>query len=291
METSLRSCGRTHCPPQQRPPECHLHLARLDAVPSTLLIPLAARAHGHKLYPWLDCGDTQAAYLLSCLHTPVEPMLEDRMAVLNVLWRTRVLKEWGQAFFQAHPQGTGIALGCGLSHHFQWLDQGQNHWVDADLAEVQALRAQLLPVAGGRRQSRTTDLLKPGWWQRLMPQPTTQPCWVLCEGVLMYFTPQQVYQVLREFAESAPPGSHFVLDAISHVGVGQARHSLSVSRTGAEFRWGLHDTRELLDCHPRLRLVTTRSASECYGWWGWATEAACMPWTGAPLYSMVALEV
>jgi O-methyltransferase involved in polyketide biosynthesis len=267
-----------------------MNLALLEAVPRTLLIPLAARACGQRLYPWLNCQDAEANSLLACLQVPAGPLLEDWMVVLNVLWRTRVLKQWGEAFFRQTPLGTGITLGAGLSHHFQWLDFGHNQWVDADLAPVHALRDRLIHCSGRRHRHRAIDLQQAGWWDDVTQGLPAQPCWVLCEGVLMYFNPQQVCRVLREFAESAPPGSRFVLDAISHVGVGQARRSLSVSRTGAEFRWGLHDLRELLDIHPRLRLVATRSAAECYGWWGWAAETACMPWTGTPLYSMVMLE-
>lgn len=267
-----------------------MNLATLDAVPRTLLIPLAARAFGHRLYPWLDCHDAEAAGLLACLQVEVKPLLEDRMTVLNVLWRTRVLKEWGESFFRDCPLASGITLGGGLSHHFQWLDTGQNHWVDADLAEVCALRNRLIHFTGSRHQNCVIDLRQAGWWDVVTQGLPNQPCWVLCEGVLMYFSPPQAHAVVRAFAESAPSGSRLVLDAISHVGVGQAKHCLSVSRTGAEFQWGLNDTQELLSIHSRLRLRAHRSVSECYGWLGWAAETAWMPWTGAPLYSMIMLE-
>lgn len=290
METTFRACGRARCTPEQRPAACQVHLAQLGAVSSTLLIPLAARAFGHRLYPWLDCQDAEAEGLLACLQAAAAPLMEDRVAVLNVLWRTRVLKAWGQAFFKAYPRGLGITLGSGLSHHFQWLDTGENVWVDADLAEVHALRDRLIRFTGGRHQNRRVDLCEAGWWGLVTQGLQAQPCWVLCEGVLMYFSPEQAHAIVEAFAESAPPGSRLVLDAISHRGVGQARHSLSVSRTRAEFHWGLRDTRELLACHPRLKLLDQRSVSECYGWLGWATEATWMPWTGAPLYSMLMLE-
>jgi len=290
METTLRACGRARCTPAQRPPSCQMSLLDLDAVPRTLLIPLAARAHGHRMFPWLDCQDVEAESLLSCLQESSQPLLEDRIAVLNVLWRTRVLKSWGASFFKTHPLGTGVTLGAGLSHHFQWLDTGGNHWIDADLLPVHALRERLIHFTGGRHANRAIDLRQMGWWQAVTSGLPQQPYWVLCEGVLMYFTPEQVFEVIHAFAESAPVGSRLVLDAISHLGVGQARHSLSVSRTGAEFQWGLQDTQELLAIHPRLRLSAHRSVAECYGWLGWAAETTWMPWIGAPLYSMVMLE-
>lgn len=293
MTISIRPCGRTHCPPGEVDPECRVWQTRLHAVPSTLLIPLAARAYGAQLYPWLDCHDVDARHLLDCLQTDWRPLLQDRVAVLNVLWRTRVIKAWAEAFFIRYPAATGVALGCGLSHYFQWLDTGANRWIDADLPEVRTLREALLPPARDRRINAVVDLARPGWWDALhLPAAdAAAPLFLVCEGVLMYLPPAQVRAILTEFAERAPAGSVFALDAISHRGVGQARHSVSVGPTGAEFRWGLHQIDELRDIHPRLSVAESRSVSECYGWMGWAAETLCLPWTGAPLYSLMALSV
>jgi len=294
METSLRRCGRSHCPAGAVPPSCLLRQARLQAVRSTLLIPLVARAFGARCYPWLDCHDADAAHLLSCLQTEVAPLLQDRLVMLNVLWRTGVLKAWGREFFARYPHAAGASLGCGLSNHFQWLDNGRNRWLDADLPEVLALREQLLPEQGERRHNASIDIAHDGWWDALELDRLAAggPLWLLCEGVLMYLQPERVRALLAEFAERAPPDSVLVFDAISHVGVGQARHCHSVGPSGAEFCWGLRSPQELLQAHPRLHLwCAARSVSECYGVFGWAAEAWSLPWSGAPLYSMHALRV
>ncbi|MCM2479136.1 class I SAM-dependent methyltransferase [Serpentinimonas maccroryi] len=294
METSLRRCGRSHCPPGAVPPECLLRQTRLQAVRATLLIPLVARAHGARCYPWLDCHDADAAHLLSCLQSDAETLLQDRLVVLNVLWRTHVLKAWGREFFARHPHAAGVNLGCGLSNHFQWFDNGHNRWLDADLPEVLALREQLLPVQGERRHNASIDMARDGWWDALELDRLAAggPLWLLCEGVLMYLPPGRVRALLAEFAERAAPGSVLVLDAISHRGIGQAHMSPSVGPSGAEFRWGLQHSDELLQAHPRLRpWCAARSVAECYGVFGWAAEALSLPWSGAPLYSMHALRV
>ncbi|MDV7400535.1 hypothetical protein RZS08_54470, partial [Arthrospira platensis SPKY1] len=100
------------------------------------------------------------------LQAPVASFLGDRVAVLNVLWRTRVLKSWAQAFFARHVDAAGWSLGCGLSHHFQWLDTGRNHWIDADLHPVWLLREQLLPETLTRRVNRVIDISSTDWWDR-----------------------------------------------------------------------------------------------------------------------------
>ena len=271
----------------------------LAAVSSTLLIPLAARARGDGYFPQWACEDAVAADVLARLGADVEPYLDDLPTVLNVLWRTRRIREAAQAFFAAHPQGQGVNLGCGLSHHFQWLDTGANGWTDADLPEVVALRQRLLPVHSGTRlRVAAVDIAQPGWWRRLglprrqAPGATgAPPVLVVCEGVLMYLEPAQAGAVLREFAECAPGGSQLVMDVLTHRAVGGARRHASVGPTGAEFRWGVARLADLAAEHPRLALLETHSVAECYGWAGLALESLWWPWLGAPLYAMVTLGV
>ena len=101
-----------------------LQRAQLPPVPSTLLIPLAARAQGGRYFPWLDCHDAVAPALLAQMDADVSGTLDDLHTVLHVLWRTRAIQEAGRAFFATHPQALGVNLGCGLTHYFQWLDGG-----------------------------------------------------------------------------------------------------------------------------------------------------------------------
>lgn len=273
-------------------PRCALH-----AVPRTLLIPLAARAWGGERFPWLASADHDARRLLACVEPHARALLDDTIVVLNVLWRTRVLKEVGGRFFAAHPRAAGVNLGCGLSNPFQWLDTGRNSWLDADLAEVVALRRSVLPARPPRWHDDTVDLRAPGWWSRLglpgsLPgrAPAT-PVFVVCEGVLMYLQPRQVRGVLEEFARHAPPGSQLLADFISHLGVGQARHLPSLAHSRAQFHWGASHWSDFTDAHPRLRLLQRRSAAECYGWWARVAEAGCEPLLGPALYGMALVGV
>lgn len=297
-----RRCARsTEAPPAcdrsaTAPPKGLLEQARLHTVPSTLLIPLAARARGDGYFPWLACEDVAAPQVLDRLGANVDALLDDLPTVLNVLWRTRAIQQAGRSFFQAHPRSAGVSLGCGLSHHFQWLDNGGNQWLDADLPEVAALRAQLLPVRCPRTRQASVDITRPGWWQRLrLPHaqdgPQAAPVFIVCEGVLMYLQPAQVQAVLRELAECAPAGSQLVLDVLTHHAVGRAARHASVGPTGAEFRWGVHRMRELADMHPRLSLLREQSVAECYGWPALAMELLWWPWLGAPLYGLATLGV
>lgn len=266
---------------------------RLNPVQQTLLIPLVARALGGAFFPDHACDDAQARELLDKLGEDGHPWLSDRPTILNVLWRTGLIREIATEFFAQHPKAWGLNLGCGLSHYFQWLDNGQNTWLDADLPEVMDLRATLMPGRPRRLRRAVVDLQAADWWQqlRLPRRALAQPVFVLCEGVLMYFQPDEAHHVLQQFSEQAPSGSLLLTDTMACNAVGQARWHASVGRTEAQFHWGLQRMQELTDSHPRLMLRSTHSVAASHGWMGLAMEAWWRPWISAPLYGLAVLEV
>lgn len=135
-------------------PHAHEPGAALSAVPSTLRIPLAARALGDAMFPRVAVGDAYAAAALRALGDDGSLWLRDRQSVYGVLARTRRFREIAQRFLIDHPAGHIVNLGCGLSHYFQWLDNGRARMTDADLAEVLTLRRRLMPAAGERHEVR-----------------------------------------------------------------------------------------------------------------------------------------
>lgn len=265
----------------------------LDAVPSTLLVPLVARARGGSIFPWLDPHDTQAQQLLQNSHQAVDPLLQDCASVLNVLWRTHLIKQIGNRFFQEHPKAVGINLGAGLSDYFQWLDNGHNQWLDVDLESVVAMRDVMMRPHSDTAQNGHIDLSCPGWWQQLPTsvREANAPLLLVCEGVLMYLTPTQVKAVLQEIGDNAHEGSQLVCDFMTPLGIGRARLAPSVSGTGAEFLWGAHNGLEVARHHPRLELLAQHTAAEAYGpAFCWA-EMCLSPWTGGPLYGLAHLQI
>lgn len=265
--------------------------AALPAVPSTLLIPLAARALGDALFPAVAVGDAQAARLLAALGDDGSRWLQDRASVYGVLARTRYLRTLAQRFLQAHPGAQVVNLGCGLSDYGQWLDDGCMRLTDADLPVVVALRRRLLPTPTGRHELREIDLSEPGWWDALaLPgQAARQPLFLFCEGVLMYLAPAQVQQVLHTFGERAPAGSLLVFDALCWLTKGRAALHASVGRTAAQFAWGPRRLAELTAPHPRLQLIGQQSVMSGYGWPFAVTEQMFEAFWGVPFYALYVL--
>jgi len=70
----------------------------MTALPRTLFIALAARAQGAQSFPMLDPHDIHAAGLLHASGAEVQTSPADQPTVVNVLWRTQLIKQLGQDF-------------------------------------------------------------------------------------------------------------------------------------------------------------------------------------------------
>ncbi len=268
--------------------------APLLGVQRTLFLPLIVRAQAASLCPMMDPVDVHAARMLKASGEDPQDYPMDSATVFNILWRTRLIRALGQDFFQRFPHALGLNLGAGLSHYFQWLDNGHNQWLDLDLPKVVALRRGLLVEPEARCQSRAVDLGRPGWWQALgLPQRDhPQPMLVLLEGLLMYMQPCEVKGLLQEIGEHAPEGTELLCDFISPIGIG---HTVPANDHGegdrTSFHWGAHNGQEIACLHPRFELVAQYSVAELWGWGGGWLEMLMAPWTGGPMYALAHLKV
>ena len=236
----------------------------LSAVPSTLRIPLAARALGGTLFPQMAVDDRYAAEALARMGDDGQQWLRDRQSVYGTLGRTRRFRDQAREFVADHPDAHVVNLGCGLSDYLQWIDNDRMTMTDADLPEVMAIRREILPSRHERHVLAELDLTAPDWWQGLgLPASRDdRPVFLMSEGVFMYLEPATVHAVLATFGERAPAGSFFTFDVICWLVVGRATHHASVKHTDAEFHWGPRRLAELTAPHPRL---TLRAAQQVMG--------------------------
>lgn len=265
----------------------------LSAVPSTLRIPLAARALGARLFPNMAVDDRYAAAALARMGDDGAQWLQDRQSVYGTLARTQVFRATGQAFLARHPHATVANLGCGLSDYLQWLDNGDMQMIDADLPEVMTIRRELSPARHARHRLLELDLTAADWWDAL-GLPTSRdadPVMLMSEGVFMYLQPDTVTAVLQTFAERAPAGSVFTFDAMCWLSIGRAKQHNSVKHTDAQFHWGPRRENELNQLHPRLHLAASQQVMGDYNLFYRCLQPLFKALTGVPLYAIYRLEV
>jgi O-methyltransferase involved in polyketide biosynthesis len=282
-------------------------LQGLDAVERTLLIPLVARAWGHRWHLDASRPDTSAERVLSRLGWDDPSWMPDPVTLGLILWRTQRLCEWGQAHFARHPNAVGVNVGAGLSDYFQWLNTGTNRWLDADLACVTRVRQQCLPDQTHAR-SLALDVCEDDWWTTVQAciASKPQPMWIMLEGLLIYLTPAQVRRLLITLGEHAPTGSRLAFDVIPRWMVGcpirvpQGSSLTGESRRGAEqvsgpcavdspppaFQWGLDTVDELESVHQRLHVERIESSAVPWSGWSWLPHSGWNAWSPYALVQM-----
>ncbi len=154
---------------------------------------------------------------------------------IRARWIDDRVKEW----VASNPGGQVIQLGAGVDDRFRRLGmpRGIDRWYDLDLPEVCDLRGTVISPAEGSEVI-AMSLFDTAWMQRLAD--TRKPTLIIIEGVLMYFTEEQIRDLLGDLQDKLP-GSTLLFDAVpaSIVKKGKHHDTLKEFDGKVEFLWGI----------------------------------------------------
>lgn len=168
----------------------------------------------------------------------------------GVAVRTEILDEYVKSYIAKHPNATVINIAAGLDTRFYRMDNGKIHWYEFDLPESIAVRRQLMEETE-RHQCIIGSALETNWMDAL---PKTGDKLFIVEGLLMYFTEEQVKSFLKMLAERFS-GAHLLLEVMG-VTQSQTTHlNDAISKTDAVFKWGIRNIADIADWHPKLSLL------------------------------------
>jgi O-methyltransferase involved in polyketide biosynthesis len=117
----------------------------------------------------------------------------------------RVLRRW----LQDHPDGFVVSLGEGLETAAQRLDNGRLRWLSVDVPEAIRVRERFLQPTG-RLRHLALSALDRRWMDEVDPG---QGVFILAQGLLMYFPPDEVQGLLVDVADRFP-GAEMLFDTI-----------------------------------------------------------------------------
>ncbi len=182
---------------------------------------------------------------------------------LSIACRTIIFDTLTRDFLQRHPEAVVVSLGSGLDFRFERLDNGNVTWFDLDLPEVISLRkrfgevnARCIPIA-----SSVPEL---SWISRI---PSNRPLLFVAEGLFMYFTPAQVYEVFSGLARYFR-GAEIVLDVQSNWYNNAMKNTAPDSfmkKIAFLWQWGMDDWAELESFDPGIQLIEEYYQRECFG--------------------------
>jgi len=231
----------------------------LRGVARTLTIPLWARAVETKK-PRPIMRDPHARELMDAIaaHAGFDFSIYRHAwgTQLGCVVRGLLFDAWTRDFVRAHPRGTVVELGAGLTTRFERLDRdlgAQVHWVDIDLPEVIAIRRRLLGEAPAsstskvaeRRASIGISVTDTTAWIAALVRRAPAPYFFVSEGMLMYLQENEVKALFTRMSE-AFPGSTLAFDSISPLVVkNQSHHDSMKHLMDAPFGWGIRDVHEI----------------------------------------------
>lgn len=221
----------------------------LTAEMETLLITLHAKAQdGVSANPIL--GDRMAADVIRRIHYDFSKFTVN--VSISVPSRAKQLDVWTREFLAKHSDATVLHLGCGLDSRVFRVDPPASvRWYELDHPEVIELRQLLFPARDGCRYI-ACSVTDPGWIDDL---PTDSPVLVVAEGLLGYLAEDDVHRLLARLTSHFHSGE-IVFDACSRLGLRFVRNHSSLQKTGATFRWGLNNPRQLERRVPHLTFAT-----------------------------------
>ncbi|HJT91663.1 MAG TPA: class I SAM-dependent methyltransferase [Mycobacterium sp.] len=219
----------------------------------TNLVTLYLRACESRL-PKPILGDHAAAeavdridYDFQRMHRAAQPWANQYLVAL----RARKLDDGSADFLRRHPNAVVLHLGCGMdTRAFRLQLPAGVDWFDVDQPDVIELRRQLFDESDGYHMigSSVTDA---GWLERI---PTGRPVLVVAEGLLMYLSERQVWELFQRLTDRFGSGE-LLFDTLSPMGP-----RLSLLFTKGIVKWGIRDAREIEMWNPRLRFLEQSSA-------------------------------
>ncbi len=231
----------------------------LSGVSATMLVTLAAKALAATDAPELDYIDRRSEQILRELE--VEPRRfglnpnEVRAIVLRSLWFGRTVG----SFFERHPNGLCVNLGCGLDASFEESaasEDGRFMRVDVDLPDVIDLRRRFF-AESPCLQLLAADITDPHLFD-VLPWDLGRPAIVVAEGLLYFLRREQVESMFRALAQAADArhaNVEIAFDYASPFGAWIVARRPAHRQLGTTFYWTLHNPGDLRRVDPRLEVA------------------------------------
>ncbi|WP_070018594.1 class I SAM-dependent methyltransferase [Streptomyces nanshensis] len=227
-----------------------------DAVGSTLVTALYARARGAALFDVTDWDDPQAREAWSALDTMgrergrrlEDLVLTDVMNVVGTIRRSQDIDARVREFAVEHGHAEVVTLGVGMCNRAARLDGLCAEWTGVDNPDVVALRSRILPDDATRLVA--GSVTGRDWLAETDPD---SPTVLVAEGLLMYLTRPLVTQLLTRIGDHFTGPTRLVAD-VHHAAVARMPNPIA-KRTGAGFHFGATSPQGFARLSPGWRLA------------------------------------
>lgn len=222
----------------------------LEGVPETLLIPLWARAvEAEQEDPIIK--DDLSVELVEKIEYDFSKFDNAWMSQTGVVIRTEILDKATGAFINRHPDAVIVNIGCGLDTRFFRVDNGRIHWYDLDLPEVIEIRKQFFEETD-RYETIDKSVFDYSWINNV--DTINKPVLIIAEGVLMYFTEEEVNKLMNRLVDSFKE-AEMLFEIISPIMAKGSKQHETVKKMNAEFQWGIKNGKNLEKFNSKIKFM------------------------------------
>jgi O-methyltransferase involved in polyketide biosynthesis len=221
---------------------------RLSGVSETLLVPLCAR-YAETLRSDGIIKDPKAVEIVAKIGCDVHKYAYSPGQVGTAI-RTEIIDREVRAFTRGNRRAAIVNLGAGLCTRFYRVDDGELVWFEVDLPQVAAVWRQLFSDEP-RHFRHAYSVLDDAWMDEIAPRIAGRSVLFIAEGLLMYFTEEQVRAFVNRLRDRFP-GSELILEAMNPLLATNTLWNAAIARTSAKFAWGIRTVRRMEDWAPGI---------------------------------------
>lgn len=230
-----------------------------DEVAETLLIPLYMRAKESRRAVDKILSDPDAEAMVDKILYDYSKFDKAEMSAIGCAVRCWFLDKVAREFTAKHSGAVIINAACGLDARRQRTQKDGDSvtFYSLDLPEVISTRRKLLPESVGETYL-ATSLFDTMWMDELKIKHPEADILFLMEGVLMYFTEDEVQLLFKNLADRFP-GAEIWFDACGTLVSGNSNKHDSLKRMEAKFKWGINNGLKIEKWDGRLKLIEQTS--------------------------------
>jgi O-methyltransferase involved in polyketide biosynthesis len=215
----------------------------LKGVPETLLIPLWAKATETKRHDPI-IKDEKALEIMGQIEYDFSKFDSQEPTQVSIAVRTELLDNAVKTFIDKYPAATIINLGCGLDTRFLRVDNSKIHWYDLDLPESIQIRKQFFDQTE-RYKMIARSVFDYSWMDDIAL--TDEPVLIIAEGLFMYFTKQEVKDLMGKLIDAFPE-AEMLLETIPESLAKQSQEQDLIKKQyeiEAQFQWGIKKGKDM----------------------------------------------
>ena len=227
-------------------------------VQETLMMPLYGRVYCEEHFP-NTFPNKAAKELAANVDYDFNKVKSSELNMVTWGLRARMLQDAAKDYLMKRPKATIINLGCGLDLSFSEIDNGTCRFINMDLPDVIEARERIVSCKE-REMNFAGDLIDLTWMERIQAEPygvnVNDGVFIICGGVLMYFSTEQMKRFFLAIAKAFPCGG-ICFDGENQRGLEKSNKIVRKNGNGSEIQFPIENSRELFsswgECFQNVR--------------------------------------